>query len=426
MALLRATEVFTPNDTPVHTYVDRRDLKLEERLKDALDTPKVVASISGPSKAGKSVLIHKLIDADLIILVSGATITKASDLWDQAIQWMGGADTQSETDTTATAGSISGSMKGGLSAILAKGEASGTISSTITGTSTITKTKRVGGLQGVIEEIANSDFILFVDDFHYIPKDVQGELGRQIKFAAERGVKVCAASVPHRSDDVVRSNPELSGRIAAVNIGYWSSNELQVIAKLGFPKLNIDLANSVIERLADEAFGSPQLMQSLCLNLCREKGATEKLAEMTRVDVSDDDYSRIFERTSGMSDYSSVVDGLHSGPKERGQERKQFRFTDGSTGDVYRSVLLAISADPPSLTFTYDNLLDRVQKITIDEKPVGSSISQALSQMDTPLSKNLSPRVPILEWDENILNLLEPYFLFFLRSSSKLSSLGGV
>ncbi|MBY5849709.1 hypothetical protein ACC763_23225 [Rhizobium ruizarguesonis] len=426
MALLRATEVFTPNDTPVHTYVDRRDLKLEERLKDALDTPKVVASISGPSKAGKSVLIHKLIDADLIILVSGATITKASDLWDQAIQWMGGADTQSETDTTATAGSISGSMKGGVSAIVAKGEASGTVSSTVTGTSTITKTRRVGGLQGVIEEIANSEFILFVDDFHYIPKDVQGELGRQIKFAAERGVKVCAASVPHRSDDVVRSNPELSGRIAAVNIGYWSSNELQVIAKLGFPKLNIDLANSVIERLADEAFGSPQLMQSLCLNLCREKGATEKLTQMTRLDVSDNDFSRIFERTSGMSDYSSVVDGLHSGPKERGQERKQFRFTDGSTGDVYRSVLLAIRADPPSLTFTYDNLLDRVQKITIDEKPVGSSISQALSQMDTPLSKNLSPRVPILEWDENILNLLEPYFLFFLRSSAKLNSLGGV
>ncbi|AIC26268.1 hypothetical protein IE4771_CH01117 [Rhizobium etli bv. mimosae str. IE4771] len=127
-----------------------------------------------------------------------------------------------------------------------------------------------------------------------------------------------------------------------------------------------------------------------------------------------------------MSDYSSVVEGLHSGSKERGQERKQFRFTDGSTGDVYRSVLLATSANPPSLTFTYDNLLDRVQEITIDEKPVGSSISQALSQMDTPLAKNLSPRVPILEWDENILNILEPYFLFFLCSSSKLNSLGGV
>jgi hypothetical protein len=339
---------------------------------------------------------------------------------------MGGADTESETDTTATSGSLSGSVKGGVSALLVKGEATGAISTSLTGTSSVTKVRRIGGLQGVIAEIADSDFLLFIDDFHYIPKEVQGDLGRQIKFASERGVKICAASVPHRSDDVVRSNPELSGRIAAVNIGYWSPLELQVIGKLGFPKLNIDVANSVIERLATEAFGSPQLMQSLCLNCCREMAVMEERDSMTRIEVSEDDFARILERTSAMSDYSSVVDGLHSGPKERGQERKQFRYTDGSTGDVYRSILLAVSAAPPQLTFTYDNLLDRVQQITIEEKPVGSSISQALAQMDTPLSKNLSPRVPLLEWDENVLNILEPYFLFFLRSSTKLSSLGGV
>ena len=426
MPILYATDVFTPNDTPIHTYVDRRDLKLEELLKDAVNTPKIVASVSGPSKAGKSVLIHKVMDAELIILVSGAAINKATDLWDQAIQWMGSADVESTTDTTATSGAISGSFKGGVSVIVAKGEASGTASTSLTQNSATTQTRRVGGLQGVISEIGNSDFLLFVDDFHYIPRDVQEEVGRQIKFAAERGVKICAASVPHRSDDVVRSNPELSGRIAAVNIGYWNNNELEIIGKLGFPKLNIDLAPSVIERLAAEAFGSPQLMQSLCLNLCREKRISTQLSTLTRIEISDEDLARIFERTSSMSDYSSVIDGLHSGPKERGQERKQFRFVDGSQGDVYRAVLLAISADPPALTFTYDDLIARVGKITVDEKPVGSSISQAVLQMDTPLSKNLSPRVPILEWDENILNILEPYFLFFLRSSTKLRSLGGL
>ena len=152
----------------------------------------------------------------------------------------------------------------------------------------------------------------------------------------------------------------------------------------------------------------------------------EQLDTIARLEVTEEDFAKIFERTSAMSDFSSVVDGLHSGPKERGQERKQFRFTDGSVGDVYRAVLLAISAAPPQLTFSYDNLLDRVQSITVDEKPVGSSISQALSQMDSPLSKNLSPRVPLLEWDENILNILEPYFLFFLRSSAKLNSLGKI
>ncbi|MGQ2968002.1 MAG: hypothetical protein ACT6RF_04570 [Allorhizobium sp.] len=426
MRKLRVTEVFTPNDTPVYTYVDRSEKRLESDLKSALETPKVVMSISGPSKAGKSVLIHKMIDPDLIILISGATISTPDDLWDQALQWMGGAETESETDATATTGSMGGGVKGGASAIIAKGEVSGSFSSSLTGSTSVTKTRRVGGVGGVIKEIANSDFVLFVDDFHYIPKGIQSAVGRQIKFAAERGVRICAASVPHRSDDVVRSNPELSGRIAAVNVGYWSELELQVIGKLGFSKLNMDLANSVIERLAQEAFGSPQLMQSLCLNLCREKLVSEQLDVVERISIDEGDLAKVFERTSAMSDFSSVVDGLHAGPKERGQERKQFRFSDGSVGDVYRAVLLAISAEPPQLTFTYDNLLDRVQSITVDEKPVGSSISQALSQMDTPLSKNLSPLVPLLEWDENILTIIEPYFLFFLRSSSKLLSLGKV
>lgn len=152
----------------------------------------------------------------------------------------------------------------------------------------------------------------------------------------------------------------------------------------------------------------------------------EELPKPERREVDDKTLRKTFERTSLTADYSSVVKGLHSGPKERGQERKQFSLVDGSKGDVYRVVLMAISSDPPSLTFDYDEINSRVSKVTKDEKPSGSSVNQALTQMDTPLAKNLSPRVPIIEWDENNLNILEPYFLFFLRSSPKLRQLGGV
>lgn len=57
---LLSIEVFTPNDFPVHTYVQRSDEWLEERLQDALQTPKVVISLSGPSKSGKTVLMRSL------------------------------------------------------------------------------------------------------------------------------------------------------------------------------------------------------------------------------------------------------------------------------------------------------------------------------------------------------------------------------
>jgi hypothetical protein len=42
------TEVFTPNDVPTYTYVDRAEHKFEQKLKDAFSIPKMVISLSGP------------------------------------------------------------------------------------------------------------------------------------------------------------------------------------------------------------------------------------------------------------------------------------------------------------------------------------------------------------------------------------------
>jgi hypothetical protein len=69
---LFATDVFTPNDFPEHTYVARTGPNLEMRSGDAIATPKVVVSISGPSKSGETVLIEKTVGKDNLILVSGA------------------------------------------------------------------------------------------------------------------------------------------------------------------------------------------------------------------------------------------------------------------------------------------------------------------------------------------------------------------
>src|SRR3954466_949138 len=97
---------------------------------------------------------------------------------------------------------------------------------------------------------------------HYMNKETQQEVARQIKEAAEKGVRICTASVPHRSDDVVRSNPELRGRVRAIDFEYWKLPEILQIADAGFPALGIDLPQGVREYLGNEAFGSPQLMQA--------------------------------------------------------------------------------------------------------------------------------------------------------------------
>ena len=128
---------------------------------------------------------------------------------------------------------------------------------------------------------------------------------------------------------------------------------------------------------------------------------------------------KVLERTSAQTDFSSVTSVLHAGPRQRGVEWKQFRFNDGSAGDVYRCVLLAIRADPPKLSFQYSDMIARTKSECAGENPTGSSVNQALMQMDQ-LAKAVqdAPDAPVIEWDEDVLDIVEPYFLFFLRSSS--------
>jgi hypothetical protein len=65
-------------------------------------------------------------------------------------------------------------------ALVAEGKAAAKGSIERSATNETSKTFSSGGLQQVVQEIGGSGFVLFADDFHYIPKAVQTEIGKQI------------------------------------------------------------------------------------------------------------------------------------------------------------------------------------------------------------------------------------------------------
>jgi hypothetical protein len=283
-----------------------------------------------------------------LIHIYGASIKTPEDLWSNVLTWMGGPVERTETAGSKIAGELSATAggKGGIPLIAeAKGDVKGSVFAD--SSSSTTKKYSTTGLDAIVSEIGDSDYVIFVDDFHYIERNVREEIGKQIKAAAEKGIRICTAAVPHRSDDVVRSNPELRGRVTAIDMSYWTTDELEQIAFRGFRELNVDLAPAVIRALANEAFGSPQLMQAISLNFCFERGIHKTQEAHQRIEIDSTVLRQIFERTSATTDYSTMLNALHAGPKQRGVERKQFNFTDGTRGDVYRCVLLAMRADPP-------------------------------------------------------------------------------
>ncbi len=394
---LKAAEVFTPGSYPKRTYVERAGEGLEQKLRDALETKGQVVSIVGPSKSGKTVLVERVVGRDLLIPTTGTGIQGPDELWDRVLDWIEVPHSRSTTTTgSAGVGSFSGGRQAG-------------------------RTYERTGLAQVVKEIADSEFVVLVDDFQYMPRDVQSEVAKSIKEAARQGVKICCATVVHRGDDLVRSNPELRGRVLAIDIDYWAKDDLETIADLGFKELNLECDSAAIGKFVQESAGSPQLMQLLCLTTCFALGFRAKERRMRPFSFGDGGRA-VLEQASATTDFRSLIDVLDSGPRTRGTERKIYNFTDGSAGDVYRCVLKAIAADPPNLSFPYDDLIDRTVATCKGESPVGSSVTGTCVHMSR-LAFERFPDERAIEWDEQkqILDIPDPYLLFYLRWSGRLA-----
>lgn len=415
-------EVFVPNGTPTHTYVTRTEEKNEEKLAAALDMPKMVISVSGPSKTGKTALVDTLLTKDRIIPVTGQSLRSSNDLWQSVMRWIGGPEEIEKIKERVLKAGASGKANAEAGVLFAKAKAEGEVNGGIENSTAKLERYGIEFFEAVASELSGSDFVVFLDDFHYIAEDVQVDIAKSIKAMVERGVRICIASVPHKSDDMVRANDELTGRTVSIVFDYWTVQELEIIAQIGFSALGIDVAPAIIKKLATEALGSPQLMQSLCLNLCLEKGIRDKQVMEKRTEISDAEFSASLERTTLQTDYSRTVEKLHTGAKERGTQRKEFDLKDGSTGDVYRAILLSLIENPPRLSFDYDEVMERIKGVCADESPVGSSVQLALKQMDG-ISRDIKKDTPVLEWDDDKLEVTNPYFMFYLRSSQKIGQI---
>src|SRR5678815_2078324 len=89
MQRLSAAEVFTPTSYPHHTYVPRDQLHHERLLRQWAQSSTQIASISGPSKAGKTVLVQRIVGEGNLITVSGASVRTADQLWERVLDWWG-------------------------------------------------------------------------------------------------------------------------------------------------------------------------------------------------------------------------------------------------------------------------------------------------------------------------------------------------
>lgn len=419
MPRLSSAEVFTPTSFPTYTYVPRDELHHERLLREWTRSSTQIASVSGPSKAGKTVLVQRVVGEGNLITVSGASVRNPDQLWERVLDWWGEPHSKvaSQLESTSEGASRERAVNLGVTGTGASTRG-GTTTTGLT-SETLQATVNRRGLPQVVDELARTAFTVLLDDFHYIPHAIQGDVAQQLKDAASRGVRICVASVPHRADNVVRALPELRGRVLAVDLDYWSWRDLLEIPRLGGAHLGLEIDPASLEFFAREAAGSPQLMQSICQWMCNHLGIREA-SDVKRSAVLDTAArEEILYCTSCTVDFRSLVRAMITGPKARPGERQIYVHNDGGKGDVYLTVMRALAMDPPKLALEKDELNRRLDELCKGKSPDGASVVRTCIALGQIAQGFAAPTGPSLEWDdqEQVLVLSDPYLLFYLRWS---------
>ena len=412
-----AEDVFRPTSFPKYTYIDRRFSNgntYEAKLKKALRSSGRLISITGASKTGKTVLCHKVVEQERIIDLSGAQIQSKEDFWNQIAEKIHfPLEIQMTTIEQNKLGvSISAGGKGKIP-FLASAQASGQISAD-NSTGKNIAVKEVRSSNAMINYMIINNKVLVIDDFHYINDELQLYIARILKTALFNGLKAILLSLPHRADDAIRHNPDLIGRTSFIEIEAWTVEELQEIAVRGFKLLHLNIDEDCSYLLARESITSPQLMQQNCFNLAYG------MQENNINEVSKSLVEQCFRETvADYTHYDEILAKILKGPKQGRNKRKHYLLKTGKNADIYLLLLIAVSEDPPILSFRLEDIKSRFSALLddIEKLPRQLSIANAVANMEKIIRDAVS-QLDTVEWKNQCLYILDPFLLFYLRWSN--------
>lgn len=397
--------VFTPGAMPSITYVDRAHLGLEDELRSALVERHGFTVVSGPSKCGKSVLCKTVLQGKNLIEVAGGQIETAGDFWQHLAHHLniGGSYTNSRVQQSSIQGT------GGL-----------TIGKPLVGSISLTSQANIGRQETeaatfntvlsieCVKKLAKKKMGILVEDFHYINSDTQRSIVRSLKTAVFEGLTVILLAVPHRSYDPADVEGEVEGRLYNVNIPNWDEDDLLQIVDKGFAALQMDVPRPVRRKIAEDAFGSPLLVQDICRKLCDLAGQQVWKIES----ISNTELKKVYDKVinaSGLSRYERHHNNLG-----------QAGFPDivdlrSGGQDKLTSVLLAAVARlGPKPTTSYSEIRESFEALARSQAPTLQQTGQLFEALSRALSKSHAPPLEWLEAREE-LALLDPFLMFYMR-----------
>jgi hypothetical protein len=372
-----------------------------------------LVTVTGATKSGKTVLVNTVFPRDNSIWVDGGAVRAEDDFWNYVLEGISGYTELATQESKSAVSTIKGDLEAeaGLP-LIAKGRGSvgGEYGKSIGGA--ITRRLSISPRSAAISQLRSFRLPLIIDDFHYLDRNFQGNIIRAPKPLIFDGLPVVVIAIPHRRYDAIKVEREMTGRLEAIDVPTWEPEELLEIAIEGFPLLNIEVSPENRQRLADEAYGSPHLMQEFCKALAVNEGISETAPSKRIITSLDDDlFINVAEGTGKV-----VFDKLAKGPRQRA-DRIQRPLKSGKTADIYKVTLLALAKLKPGLeTIEYEQLRSAIKDVLADRFPSAQEVTRVLEKM-TEIATADEASTPVLDWEreEQKLHITDPFFAFYLK-----------
>lgn len=400
---LHRDDVFVAGGQPTVTYVNRQETHIEQKVARAIASPNQVVSVAGPSKSGKTVLCRKILGDREYVWIDGGEVNGVAGMWDgiaAELNLPNEVTTSDETSTTAETGLSAATFVSAKGSKLRKRGG--------------TEKRQIRSLSEALDKMIEDKIILVVDDFHYLSADDRTTFMRNVKGAVFKGLKVLLLSVTHRVFDAIKAEAELTGRFVSIALPEWSAEELSQIPALGFKALGVSYSSAVADKLAQEAQGSPFLMQKFCWEICFDLGVEHPSTILTSQRIPDSyDFESMFVRLAtdaGLPIYQRLV----AGPQSR-KVRTKRPLRSGGEADIYQVMLLALAETGPKPSVSYEELRTGLNALLVEMMPQKHEITSALKHLANIAMKSGSEAA--IDWDDDKreVNLSDPYLRFYLR-----------
>lgn len=410
---MRYSEVFVPGGFPRHTYNPRASRKLEERLAEVADNLCKLATVTGHTKSGKTVLVRGTYPQDQAIWVDGGTVGDEEDFWSAIIEQLELFQGSSEGNTSGKTNEIGAEGTAEANFLVAKGSGKLSAKTGESRGSSTSHTRTISSRVTAVAGLREANLPLIVDDFHYIPRDLQGSLVRALKSLIFDGLPVVLIAIPHRRYDALKVEKEMTGRLHPISIPLWEEDELGFIPLTGFPLVNCTISENAVQSFSREAIGSPHLVQDFCRSLCRQNGVKTE-ADGRDLSPSEVDLEEVYSEVAETIG-RPIFEKLARGPRQR-TDRISRKLKNGNEVDIYGLILHALAHIRPGLvTIEYEELRSAIREVAVDA-PQLHEVARVLRHMASIAASDESS-TPVIDFEEEekVLHVTDPFFAFYLR-----------